>query len=107
MSTRHALSDQVNCYAQGTTNAVDKAAQIKLLPISTRSQLRSSQILTSLPQLVSELVQNALDAGATQIDVGVEPHEWTCWVWDNGNGMTMDGMALLAKGSEEGRYGSS
>ncbi|KZT24590.1 hypothetical protein NEOLEDRAFT_1170128 [Neolentinus lepideus HHB14362 ss-1] len=80
---------------------------IEHLPQTTRSKLRSTQILTSLPQIVSELVQNSLDASATQIDVGVNCDEWNCWVRDNGCGMSRDGMDILAEGSEMGRYGSS
>jgi DNA mismatch repair protein MLH3 len=76
-----------------------------LLPVQTRSQLRSSQILTSLVQVVSELVQNSLDAGARHVGVGVDTEGWSCWVRDDGVGLSIEGMALLAKGSEEGRYG--
>ncbi|KZP20160.1 hypothetical protein FIBSPDRAFT_827261 [Athelia psychrophila] len=77
------------------------------LPAETRSKLRSTQILTSLPQIISELLQNSLDAGATQVDIGVDCDGWGCWVRDNGQGISKDGMSLLARGSEEGRYGTS
>ncbi|TFK55613.1 hypothetical protein OE88DRAFT_1766037 [Heliocybe sulcata] len=80
---------------------------IEHLPQTTRSKLRSTQILTSLPQIISELLQNSLDASATQIDVGVNCEEWSCWVRDNGHGMSKDGINILARGSEGGRYGSS
>ncbi|RPD66940.1 hypothetical protein L226DRAFT_529339 [Lentinus tigrinus ALCF2SS1-7] len=82
-------------------------AHITPLPSSTRSKLRSTQILTSLPQLVSELVQNSLDAGAHTIDVSLDPEEWECWVRDDGAGIPRDGLALLAGGTETGRYGTS
>ncbi|KII95000.1 hypothetical protein PLICRDRAFT_33829 [Plicaturopsis crispa FD-325 SS-3] len=82
-------------------------APIEHLPTATRTKLRSTQILTSLPQIVSELLQNALDAGATQIEIGVNCEEWSCWVRDNGMGISKDGLALLAVGSENGRYSSS
>jgi hypothetical protein len=74
------------------------------LPVATCNKLRSTQILTSLPQVISELLQNALDAGARQVDVGVDCEEWTCWVRDNGGGITKDGMNSLGMGSEVGRY---
>jgi hypothetical protein len=79
-------------------------ASIEQLPATTRNQLRSTQILTSLPQIVSELVQNALDAGARQVEVGVDCREWTCWIRDNGGGITKEGMNRLGIGSEVGRY---
>ncbi|TFY59415.1 hypothetical protein EVJ58_g5791 [Rhodofomes roseus] len=39
--------------------------QLQQLPPSTQSKIRSTQILTSLPQIISELVQNSLDAART------------------------------------------
>ncbi|KAK1231155.1 DNA mismatch repair protein [Marasmius sp. AFHP31] len=77
---------------------------IEQLPLPTRTKLRSTQILTSLPQIVSELFQNSLDAGAKSIEVGVDCEEWMCWVTDDGHGISKDGLSLL---SSAGRYGSS
>ncbi|KAF7290914.1 Mismatch repair-related protein [Mycena chlorophos] len=82
-------------------------ANIEPLPDVTRSKLRSTQILTSLSQIVSELLQNSLDAGASHIDIGVDCEEWTCWVRDDGCGMSRDGMDILSRGLEAGRYGTS
>ncbi|KAJ6591749.1 hypothetical protein DFH09DRAFT_1025767 [Mycena vulgaris] len=81
-------------------------AAIEPLPVPTRNKLRSTQILTSLSQIVSELLQNALDADARHIDIGVDCEEWTCWVRDDGSGMSKDGMDILSKGLA-GRYGTS
>ena len=78
-------------------------ASIEHLPTATRNKIRSSQILTSLPQIISELLQNSLDAGGLQVDVGVDCKEWNCWVRDNGIGMSKDGMSVLS----EGRYGTA
>ncbi|TFK68180.1 hypothetical protein BDN72DRAFT_898304 [Pluteus cervinus] len=77
------------------------------LPIPTRIRLRSTQILTTLPQVVSELLQNSLDAGSRSIEVGVDCEEWTCWIKDDGCGISKAGLELLGSGSEEGRYGTS
>ncbi|KAJ7126385.1 hypothetical protein C8R43DRAFT_1028784 [Mycena crocata] len=85
---------------------MDEAA-IEPLPAVTRTKLRSTQILTSFSQIVSELLQNSLDAGAHQIDIGVDCEEWTCWVRDDGSGMSKDGMDILSNGLEAGRYGTS
>ncbi|THV08271.1 hypothetical protein K435DRAFT_707960 [Dendrothele bispora CBS 962.96] len=82
-------------------------AHIEHLSNATRTKLRSTQILTSLPQVVSELFQNSLDAGAGNIEIGVNCDEWTCWVRDDGHGFNRDALASLAKGSEDGRYGTS
>ncbi|KAJ6466703.1 hypothetical protein C8R47DRAFT_1179968 [Mycena vitilis] len=80
---------------------------IEPLPDATRTKLRSTQILTSLAQIVSELLQNSLDAGARQIDIGIDCEEWTCWVRDDGSGLSKDGMDILGTGLEAGRYGTS
>ncbi|KAH7916257.1 hypothetical protein BJ138DRAFT_1139943 [Hygrophoropsis aurantiaca] len=77
------------------------------LSVETRAKLRSTQILTSLPQIISELMQNSLDAGATQIDIGVDCEEWSCWVRDDGTGISKDGLAVIGQGFEGGRYGTS
>jgi DNA mismatch repair protein MLH3 len=78
---------------------------IEHLPSETRDKLRSTQILTSLSQIVSELLQNSLDAGALQVNIGVDCEEWSCWVRDDGVGISKTGLNLLGKGSEVGRYG--
>jgi DNA mismatch repair protein MLH3 len=73
----------------------------------TKAKLRSTQLITSLPQLISELVQNSLDADASHVEVGIDPTEWECWVRDDGRGMSAEGMGLLTQGHEKGRYGKS
>jgi DNA mismatch repair protein MLH3 len=81
--------------------------QRSLYPLDseTRSKIRSTQIITSLPQIVSELVQNSLDAGASHINIGVDVSEWECWVRDDGCGISKKDLSILAKGSIDGRYG--
>ncbi|EIN10511.1 hypothetical protein PUNSTDRAFT_125326 [Punctularia strigosozonata HHB-11173 SS5] len=90
----------------------DKACSTTLptlqgLPAPTRTSLRSTQILTSLPQIVSELLQNSLDAGSSHIEVGVNCEEWSCWVKDDGTGIPKDGLRKLAECSEQRRYHTS
>ncbi|KAF8204753.1 hypothetical protein BJ912DRAFT_939222 [Pholiota molesta] len=84
---------------------------IERLPLETQTKLRSTQILTSLPQIVSELLQNSLDANASHIDVGVDFKEWMCWVRDDGHGIPKDGLERLAQRDETdkefGRYNTS
>lgn len=78
--------------------------RLERLDIATCSKLRSTQIITSLPQIVSELVQNSLDAGASAIEIGVNKDEWSCWVRDNGTGISKDGLSQLATSEGGGRY---
>jgi DNA mismatch repair protein MLH3 len=79
---------------------------IEPLPAPTRIRIRSTQILTSLSQIVTELLQNSLDASARSIEIGIDCEEWTCWVRDDGSGISKDGMEILSQGSEAGRYGA-
>ena len=80
---------------------------IEKLDAPTRARLRSTQILTSLPQCLSELVQNSLDAGANHVEVGVDCEEWYCWVKDNGTGISKEGLLHISQDSDEGRYGKT
>ena len=75
-----------------------------LVPLSqpTCTRLRSSQILTTLAQIISELVQNSLDAGAKHVDVGLDAEGWECWARDDGCGISSEDLGKL-----EGRYSES
>lgn len=90
-------------HASSHSHNHDQPAIIEVLPAPTQSKLRSTQILTSLSQIISELVQNSLDAGAQQINVGIDCEEWECWVRDDGVGMSKDGLVRLMGGTKEGR----
>lgn len=70
--------------------------EIAPLPQRTRSILRSTVILASLVQVVSELIQNSLDANARSIQVGIDCDEWSCWVQDDGVGLAIDDLETLA-----------
>lgn len=80
---------------------------MNILPSETRALLRSTVILTSLPQIVSELCQNALDAGARHVDVGVDFDDWSCWVRDDGSGISAQDLNHIGSSGDAGRYGSS
>ena len=77
---------------------------IQQLPPPTQTRLRSTQILTSLTQIVSELLQNSLDANPQRVDVGVDCEEWECWVTDDGVGISRDALSVIGQGQDMGRY---
>ncbi|PVF96474.1 hypothetical protein CPB86DRAFT_807713 [Serendipita vermifera] len=77
------------------------------LDAETRSKIRSTQILTSLPHIISELVQNSLDANANRIEVGINTQEWECWVRDDGIGISKAGLSILGQDTVKARYVSS
>ncbi|PPQ70442.1 hypothetical protein CVT26_013936 [Gymnopilus dilepis] len=80
---------------------------VERLPLLTQTKLRSTQILTSFVQIVSELLQNSLDANATHVEVGLDCKEWTCWVSDNGCGISKEDLEALFQEGELGRYSGS
>ncbi|KAF8341391.1 histidine kinase-like ATPase [Cantharellus anzutake] len=77
---------------------------IRQLSSVTRSRLRSTQILTSIPQIVSELVQNSIDAEASHIDIGIDCAQWTCWVRDDGVGIPVEDLRQMSKAADSARY---
>ncbi|KAF8309586.1 hypothetical protein DL93DRAFT_2099954 [Clavulina sp. PMI_390] len=79
------------------------ASMISRLPRETQMLLRSTVVVSSLSQIVSELVQNSLDAGATHIDIGLDPSEWTCWVRDDGCGIEMEDLQFIGGEDDSGR----
>ncbi len=62
---------------------------IKLLPDSVANQIAAGEVIQRPASVVKELLENALDAGATQIDLFVkDAGRTTITVIDNGHGMS-------------------
>lgn len=59
------------------------------LPRPTSAQLRSAVVIPSFPQILNELVQNALDAGATKISCQIDLSQGyeSIRVEDDGHGL--------------------
>ncbi|KAG9245986.1 hypothetical protein BJ878DRAFT_321168 [Calycina marina] len=71
---------------------------ITALPESTVHLLNSAQVLTTPTSLIKELVDNALDAKATSVDVAVSQNTLDrLEVKDNGHGISQDLMNVLGK----------
>ncbi len=60
---------------------------IQLLPGDVIAQIKSSIVVTSLNSVVYGLVRNALDAGATKVNISLDYGRGNCSVEDNGIGI--------------------
>ena len=69
---------------------------IQVLPAEVVDLIAAGEVIDSLSAVVRELVENALDAGATRISVSVLPELWQVQVSDNGKGMTLEDLRVCA-----------
>lgn len=69
---------------------------IQSLPIDVVHLMAAGEVIDSLAAVVRELVENALDAGATRITVSVWADQWRVRVADNGAGMTLENLQQAA-----------
>lgn len=72
------------------------AHPIQTLPIDVVHLIAAGEVIDSLAAVVRELVENALDAGATRISISVWADQWRVRVADNGGGMTIDDLKQAA-----------
>ena len=67
---------------------------IKTLPEETISQIAAGEVVERPSHLIKELVENSLDAGATEIEVDFDQGGRFVKVKDNGSGIAQNEMAL-------------
>ncbi|WOO77767.1 DNA mismatch repair protein MLH3 [Vanrija pseudolonga] len=79
--------------------AATTAAAINHLSAQTSATLRSSLVIPTLAQILSELAQNSLDAGAKRIDVwiNVAPGDESLRVQDDGVGMSREQLGRIGE----------
>ncbi|KAL8934697.1 MAG: hypothetical protein Q9211_005091 [Gyalolechia sp. 1 TL-2023] len=67
--------------------SLEERSPIQPLPQEVAAQIKSSTTISSLEHVTIGLVQNALDAGATKIDVNLDFARGACTVEDDGWGI--------------------
>ncbi|HEY9861943.1 MAG TPA: DNA mismatch repair endonuclease MutL [Candidatus Obscuribacterales bacterium] len=72
------------------------APRIQTLPLEVVHLIAAGEVIDSLAAVVRELVENALDAGATRIAIAVWPEQWRVRVADNGSGMDLTDLKQAA-----------
>jgi DNA mismatch repair protein MutL len=71
-------------------------ATIHSLPIDLVHLIAAGEVIDSLAAAVRELLDNALDAGATRLTVAVWPQAWQIRVTDNGRGIDLADLQQAA-----------
>jgi DNA mismatch repair protein MutL len=72
------------------------SAAIQTLSSDVIHLIAAGEVIDSLGAVVRELVENALDAGATRITVSLMPQLWWIQVADNGKGMPLRDLRICA-----------
>ena len=70
---------------------------IQLLSPEIINLIAAGEVIDSLAAVVRELVENAIDAGATRLTLSVFPELWQVTVADNGKGMSLENLCHCAK----------
>jgi len=69
---------------------------IQPLPIDVIDRIAAGEVIDSLAAVVRELIDNALDAGATRITISLWLQNWRVRVADNGSGMSLSDLQQAA-----------
>ena len=73
------------------------APQIQTLPNNVVDLIAAGEVIDSIAAVIRELVENALDAGATRIIIALNPESWRVQVSDNGKGMPLEDLRVCTQ----------
>lgn len=69
-------------------------SEIQTLPDEVIDLIAAGETIDSLAAVVRELVENALDAGASRIAIALDLEAWQVQVQDNGKGMSLEDLRI-------------
>ena len=72
------------------------APSIQALSPDLVHRIAAGEVIDSLTSVVRELIDNALDANATRLNLVVWPEDWSVQLSDNGTGLTREDLAAAA-----------
>ena len=81
---------------KANVSEMQPSGQIQSLAQDVIYLMAAGEVIDSLAAVVRELVENALDAGATRISISVWPSRWQVRVSDNGCGMDLANLSQAA-----------
>ena len=88
------MSDSLQTTIDGTVNATPRAV-ISQLPSHLADQIAAGEVVERPASVVKELLENALDSGASQIDITIElGGTQLIQIADNGHGIPKDELTL-------------
>ena len=73
------------------------ADQIQTLPEEVIDLIAAGEVIDSMAAVVRELVENALDAEASRINIILDPQLWSVRVTDNGKGMGLEDLRICVR----------
>ena len=73
------------------------ASQIQTLPEEVIDLIAAGEVIDSMAAVVRELVENSLDAGASRINITLDPQLWSVKVTDNGRGMGLEDLKICVR----------
>lgn len=80
---------------------------IQRLPQAMVQLMAAGEVIDSPAAVVRELVENALDAGATRITLAVQTQPWEIQVTDNGAGLALDDLRQAASPHSTSKWGET
>lgn len=81
-------------------------AAIRALPEDVVRQITAGEVIASPAAAVRELAENAIDAGATRLNIAIDSQRWSLQVADNGAGMDLDNLKVCALPHSTSKIGS-